>query len=65
MLDVNVQELTLQPAATPSPPAQTILSVARTLHQSGCEQVSRPTTGRRACCKKSAGGPLAAGEKWA
>ncbi|TNN76580.1 hypothetical protein EYF80_013230 [Liparis tanakae] len=49
-----------RPAVTPSPPAQTILSVARTLHQSGREQVSWPTTGRRACCRTSAGPPLAA-----
>lgn len=40
-----LDELTLYPAVMPSPPAQTILSVARMLHQSGCEQVSWPTTG--------------------
>lgn len=55
-------ELTLHPATMPSPPAHTILSVARTLHQSSCEQVSWSTTGRRACWRTSAGGPSAADE---
>lgn len=53
-------QLTLHPAVMPSPPAQTILSVARTLHQSACEQTSWPTTGRRACCRMSGEGPSAA-----
>lgn len=56
--DSSLHELTLHPAVTPSPPAQTILSVARTLHQSACEQVW-PTTGRRACCRMSAREPSA------
>lgn len=55
-------ELTLHPATMPSPPAHTIFSVARTLHQSFCEQVSWCTTGRRACWRTCACGPSAADE---
>lgn len=51
--------LTLQPATTPSPPAQTILVVTCEPHQSYLEQVAWSTTGRRACCRISAMGPPA------
>lgn len=54
--------LTLQPAVTPSPPAHTILSVARTLHQSCWLHRAWPTTGSSACCRTSASTPSAGGQ---
>src|SRR4029434_508815 len=51
--------LTMQDPVVPSPPAHTILSVRRKLHQSGCLQMSYSTTGSRACCSESEPSPLA------
>lgn len=51
--------LTLQLDSWPSPPAHTIFSVTRVLHQSGLLQVAWLTTGSRACCRISAAGPPA------
>ena len=51
--------LTLHPATTPSPPAQTMVSLTMGPHQSGLVQVAWSTTGSRACCRFSAMGPPA------
>lgn len=51
--------LTLQLDSWPSPPAHTICSVTRVLHQSGLLQVAWLTMGSIACCRASARGPPA------
>lgn len=51
--------LTLQLDSLPSPPAHTIFSVTKLLHQSGLLQVAWLTMGSRACCRISARGPPA------
>lgn len=56
---INYVRLTLQPATTPSPPAQTMVSFTWEPHQSYLVQVAWSTTGRRACCRMSAMGPPA------